>query len=208
MPMQRRGRYHASIARSAATRARRAACNSRFCAAAILSRPCLLRVIHVGLMRPTGSWHVRCTSDSSRNCALQRFDEKCHEPTLADLILSHCRHAGGALAKSSYRWRSRSSRIVVCHVGSARLAFRRGNGIEGSLSAVECAAPVPEEFAGAAVQRTGRPILVAFKSGQFAGHRPVDFAVILVETRGIVGHPVENDELGHGYLLLTSLAFS
>jgi hypothetical protein len=54
------------------------------------------------------------------------------------------------------------------------------------LSAVECAAPVPEEFAGAAVQRTGRPILVAFKSGQFAGHRPVDFAVILVETLGIV----------------------
>ena len=33
-------------------------------------------VIHVGLMRPTGPWHVRCTSDSSRNCALQRFDEK------------------------------------------------------------------------------------------------------------------------------------
>ena len=98
--------------------------------------------------------------------------------------------------------------IVVWHVGSARLAFRRGNGIEGSLSAVECAAPVPEEFAGAAVQRTGRPILVAFKSGQFAGHRPVDFAVILVETLGIVGHPVENDELGHWYLLLTSLAFS
>src|SRR6202048_2756370 len=30
-------------------------------------------------MRPTGSWHVRCTSDSSRNCALQRFDEKCQK---------------------------------------------------------------------------------------------------------------------------------
>jgi hypothetical protein len=29
----------------------------------------------------------------------------------------------------------------------------------------------------------------------------VDFAVILVETLGIVGHPVENDELGHWYLL-------
>ena len=39
--------------------------------------------------------------------------------------------------------------IVVRHVGSARLAFRRCDGIEGSLSAVECAAPVPEEFAGA-----------------------------------------------------------
>src|SRR4029077_17338341 len=68
--------------------------------------------------------------------------------------------------------------IVVCHVGSARLAFRRGNGIEGSLSAVECAAPVPEEFAGAAVQRTRRPILVAFKSGQFAGHRPVEWYLL------------------------------
>ena len=77
--------------------------------------------------------------------------------------------------------------IVVRHVGSARLAFRRGNGIEGSLSAVECAAPVPEEFAEAAVQRTGKPIRVAFKSGQFAGYRPVDFAVILIETIGIVG---------------------
>jgi hypothetical protein len=32
-------------------------------------------VIHVGLMRRTGSWHVRCASDSSRNCALQRFEE-------------------------------------------------------------------------------------------------------------------------------------
>src|ERR1700719_854571 len=84
--------------------------------------------------------------------------------------------------------------IVVWHVGSARLAFRRGNGIEGSLSAVECAAPVPEEFAGATVQRTGRPILVAFKSGQFADYRPVDFAVIFIETLGIVGHPVENDD--------------
>src|ERR1700738_3354705 len=92
--------------------------------------------------------------------------------------------------------------IVVWHVGSARLAFRRGNGIEGSLSAVECAAPVPEEFAGAAVQRTGRPILIVFKSGQLAGHRPVDFAVILLEMLGIVGHPVENDELGHWYLLV------
>src|ERR1700732_2501828 len=98
--------------------------------------------------------------------------------------------------------------IVVWHVGSARLAFRRGNGIDGSLSAVECAAPVPEEFAGAAVQRTGRPILVAFKSGQFAGYRPVDFAVILVETLGIVGHPVENDELGHWYLLWRSVKLS
>src|SRR3984957_16221509 len=98
--------------------------------------------------------------------------------------------------------------IIVWHVGSARLAFRRGNGAEGSLSAVECAAPVPEEFAGAAVQRTGRPILVAFESGQSAGHRPVDFAVILVETLGIVGHPVENDELGHWYLLCRSVKLS
>src|ERR1700726_4512629 len=93
--------------------------------------------------------------------------------------------------------------IIVWHVGSARQAFRRRHGIEGSLTAVESARPVPEEFAGAAVQRTGRPILVAFKSGQFASHRPVDFAVILLETLGIVGHPVENDELGHWYLLST-----
>ena len=45
------------------------------------------------------------------------------------------------------------------------------------------------------------PILVAFKSGQFAGYRPVDFAVIFLETLGIVGHPVENYELGHWYVL-------
>src|ERR1700720_852009 len=93
--------------------------------------------------------------------------------------------------------------IIVWHVGSARQAFRRGHGIEGSLSAVECAGPVPEEFAGAAVQRTDTPILIAFNSGQFAGHRPMDFAVILVETLGIFGHPIENDELGHWYLLST-----
>jgi hypothetical protein len=74
--------------------------------------------------------------------------------------------------------------IVVRHVGGARLAFRRGHGIDGSLSAVECAAPVPEEFAGAAVRRTDGPILVAFKSGQFAGYRPVDFAVVLLERSG------------------------
>src|SRR5580704_19779578 len=87
--------------------------------------------------------------------------------------------------------------IVVRHVGSARLAFRRGQGIEGSLSAVEIAGPVPEEFAGAAVQPTDRSILVAFKSGQFAGHRPMDFAVILLEMLGIFGRLVENDELNH-----------
>jgi len=52
--------------------------------------------------------------------------------------------------------------IIVWHVGSARLAFRRRHGIEGSLTAVESARPVPEEFAGAPVQRTGRPILVTF----------------------------------------------
>jgi hypothetical protein len=33
------------------------------------------RADHVGLLRPTNSWHVRCTSDSSRISALQRFDE-------------------------------------------------------------------------------------------------------------------------------------
>src|ERR1700722_16156323 len=33
----------------------------------------------------------------------------------------------------------------------------------------------------------------------------MDFAVILVETLGIVGHPVENDELGHWYLLWSSV---
>src|SRR5260370_7608651 len=74
---------------------------------------------------------------------------------------------------------------------------------EVSLTAVECAGPVPEEFAGAAVQRTETPILIAFNSGQFAGHRPMDFAVILVETLGIFGHPIENDELGHWYLFST-----
>src|SRR5580704_11440765 len=95
--------------------------------------------------------------------------------------------------------------IIVWHVSSARQAFRRRHGIEGSPTAVEYAGPVPEVFAGAAVQRTGRPILVAFKSGQFAGHRPMDFAVILVETLGIVGLPVENDELGHWYLLWRSV---
>src|SRR5580692_12233537 len=98
--------------------------------------------------------------------------------------------------------------IVVRHVGIARLAFRRGQGIEGSLSAVEIAGPVPEEFSGAAVQPTDRPILVAFKSGQFAGHRPVDFAVIFVEMLGIVGRLVENDELGHWYLLWRSVKLS
>ena len=51
--------------------------------------------------------------------------------------------------------------IVVWHVGSARLAFRRGNGIEGSMSAVECAAPVPEEFAGASAPRVLRRLRVA-----------------------------------------------
>src|SRR3984893_12072947 len=95
--------------------------------------------------------------------------------------------------------------IIVWHVGSARQAFRRRHGIERSLTAVECAGPVPEEFAGAAVQRTDTPILIALDSGQFAGHRPMDFAVILVETLGIVGHPVENDELGHWYLLWRSV---
>src|SRR5258708_21523069 len=98
--------------------------------------------------------------------------------------------------------------IIVWHIGSARQAFRRRHGIEGSLTAVECAGPVPEEFAGAAVQRTDTPILIAFNSGQFAGHRPMDFAVILVETLGIVGHPVENDELGHWYLLWRSVKLS
>src|ERR1700730_3426411 len=34
-----------------------------------------------GLIRPTNSWHVRCTSDSSRISALQRFDEKCQVRT-------------------------------------------------------------------------------------------------------------------------------
>src|SRR5580693_6068258 len=96
--------------------------------------------------------------------------------------------------------------IVVRHVGSARLAFRRGHGIDGSLSAVECAGPVPEEFAGAAVHRSDGPIAVAFNSGQFGGHRPVDFAVILLEMLGIVGRLVENDELDHWYLLF-GLAF-
>src|SRR5580700_9479752 len=93
--------------------------------------------------------------------------------------------------------------IIVWHVGSACQAFRRHHGIEGSLTAVECAGPVPEEFAGAAVQRTETPILIAFNSGQFAGHRLMDFAVILVETIGIFGHPIENDELGHWHLLST-----
>jgi len=31
--------------------------------------------------RPELFLHVRCTSDSSRICALQRFDEECHKPT-------------------------------------------------------------------------------------------------------------------------------
>src|SRR6202040_2755758 len=92
--------------------------------------------------------------------------------------------------------------IIVWHVGSARQAFRRGHGIEGSLSAVECAGPVPEEFAGVAVHRTDRPIAVAFNSGQFGSHRPVDFAVVLLEMLGIVGCLVENDELHHWFLLL------
>ena len=96
--------------------------------------------------------------------------------------------------------------IIVWHVGSARLAFRRGHGIDSSLSVVECAAPLPEEFASAAIRRTDGPILVAFKSGQFAGHRPVDFAVVLLETLGIIGCLVENDELDHWYLLF-GLAF-
>src|ERR1700735_3202766 len=94
--------------------------------------------------------------------------------------------------------------IVVRHVGSPRLAFRRGYGIDGSLSAVECAGPVPEEFAGAAVHRSDGPIAVAFNSGQFGGHRPVDFAVVLLEMLGIVGCLVENDEVDHWYLLLVS----
>src|SRR5271155_4642902 len=87
--------------------------------------------------------------------------------------------------------------IVVRHVGIARLAFRRGHGIEGSLSAVECAGPVPEEFGSATVHGTDRPIVVAFDSGQFGGHRSVDFAVILLEMLGIVGCLVENDEFDH-----------
>jgi NADPH:quinone reductase-like Zn-dependent oxidoreductase len=102
----------------------------------------------------------------------------------------------------------RITMIIVWHVGSARHAFWRRHGVEGSLTAVECAGPVPEEFAGAAVQRTGRPILAAFESGQFAGHRPVDFAVILVEMLGIVRRLVENDELGHWYLLWCSVKLS
>jgi hypothetical protein len=79
----------------------------------------------------------------------------------------------------------RNIMIVVWHVGSARLAFRRGNGIEGSLGAVECAAPAPEKFAGAAVQRvqrTGRPIFVAFKSG----------AVCWSSARGLRGNTCRN----------------
>src|SRR5260221_13537937 len=87
--------------------------------------------------------------------------------------------------------------IMFWHIGSARQAFRRRHGIEGSLTAVECAGPVPEEFAGAAVQRTDTPILIAFNSGQFAGHRPMDFAVILVETLVFVGHHVEDKYLGY-----------
>src|SRR5580700_6756577 len=92
--------------------------------------------------------------------------------------------------------------IVVRHIGSARLAFRRGHGIDGSLSAVECAGPVPEEFAGASVHRTDRPIAVALNSGQFGRHRPVDFAVVLLEMLGIFGFLVENDEFDHWYLPL------
>jgi len=36
----------------------------------------------------------------------------------------------------------------------------------------------------------------------------ISFVLKRGETLGIVGHPVENDELGHWYLLLTRLAFS
>ena len=32
----------------------------------------------VGPARPTDSRYVRCTSESFRICALQRFDEECH----------------------------------------------------------------------------------------------------------------------------------
>jgi hypothetical protein len=42
-----------------------------------------LWVIHLGLIRLTNSWHVRCTSDSSRISALQRSDEECQQETFA-----------------------------------------------------------------------------------------------------------------------------
>src|SRR5712691_2929014 len=42
---------------------------------------CLNRVNHVGPTRPTTSRYVRCTSDSTRICALRRFDEECQEET-------------------------------------------------------------------------------------------------------------------------------
>src|ERR1700761_18799 len=94
--------------------------------------------------------------------------------------------------------------IVVRHVSSARLACRRCHGIDGSLSAVEYAGPIPEEFAGVAVAvyGTNRPIAVAFNSRQFGRHRPVNFAVVLLEMLGIVGCLIENDEFDHWYLLL------
>src|SRR5580700_3225224 len=93
--------------------------------------------------------------------------------------------------------------IIVWHVGSAGQAFRRRHGIEGSLTAVECAGPIPEEFVGAAVQRMDMPILIACNSAQFAGHRTMDFSVIPLEMRRIFGHLVENDEFGHWYVLST-----
>jgi hypothetical protein len=53
----------------------------------------LLWVIRVGPTRPTSSPHVRCTSDTSRTCALQRFDAECHQRTHApqqtNQILNH-----------------------------------------------------------------------------------------------------------------------
>src|SRR5260370_35238700 len=68
--------------------------------------------------------------------------------------------------------------IIVWHVGSTRQAFWRRQGIEGSLTPAECTGPVPEEFAGAAVQGTGRPIVVTCTAGRLARQRPVAVACI------------------------------
>ena len=94
---KKKKKYHASIARSAATRARRTACNGRFCAAAILSRPCLLRVNRAECGPRASAANVRCSpeatvSDQSAGASLRANSGHLRAPRIipSGATIDHC----------------------------------------------------------------------------------------------------------------------
>src|ERR1700730_5147768 len=102
-----------------------------------------LWVIRVGPIGPTSSWHVRCASDSSRICALQRFDEECHNRTHA--VQQKNKIASGAgLETCRYRWRAAQT-THVC-----------------ALACVSCARP---QIQCTAIGETVEPVAPRILSG-------------------------------------------